>query len=135
MLLWILGCLAAGERPVTGFHDDAGFIVAQIQARRCVEGEPCAIWDARLFVDGPQVVGLGRPCSGECASPSRNVPVLGRSFDGVTGVLAGDNPLLVALNSLGCHSREACHVILDGYALLVTHGGSRRSARVDLQED
>jgi hypothetical protein len=131
-MLWMLiGCFADSARALTDFHDDAGYLVAQLHERGCAGERPCAMWDTGAFPTGPQQVAVARACAGECPELHAKVrDVVGEGWEGVTGVLARDNPLFAALTALGCTSRDACWATADGDGVVLESRQAGKQTRV-----
>lgn len=129
MLFVLLGCVAV-DLPIVEFHDDVGFLVAQMEKRGCDEGRPCAVWDTGRFAEGPQLVAVGRPCPDGCITSEEERRVFGARFDGVSGMVTRDNPLLETLDALGCTRRDACDAWLDGGTLVVVERERHQQTRL-----
>lgn len=126
MLFLLVGC-GAVDLPIVAFQDDVGFLVTQMEKRGCDEAHPCTIWDTGTFADGPQRVALGRPCPEGCITSEEDRRVFGPRFDGVSGMVSRDNPLLDTLGALGCTGRDACESWLDGDGLVVQENAAGQS--------
>lgn len=127
MLLLLQACLHMDQKALDEFHDDAGYLLKQVEYQNCRSESPCVIWDLGAFEDGPRAVAMGRstPTIAYGVSHGRLSRFgLEHDFDGVVAIVQEDNPLYRVLVELGCTSRGVCTIINDGHGTHITKNGA-----------